>query len=67
MYYQYTFMKIKDGVQRSVQKSNFCLIFILKSHNIKNKDDLYYREIQKISQNHFFSPENLDIPKVTKS
>ena len=45
MYCRYTFMKIKVGAQRSVQKSNFRLILILQSHNIKNKDDLYYREI----------------------
>ena len=38
----YPFIKIEIEVQRLVQNSNFCLILILESHNIKNKDDLYY-------------------------
>ena len=32
-----------------------------KSHNIKNKDDIYYNEIQYISQDHFGSSENFSM------
>ena len=61
MYYPYAFLKIKVGVQRLLQKSNFRLILILLSHNIKNKNDIYSRKIQCISQDHFLSIKNFNV------